>query len=269
MTSNSKEKVRSKYARLAEQAKVGKASCGESTCDGSSEVVTTVLYTEDQLADVPAEAVYASLGSGNPVEFANLQRGETVLDLGSGGGLDVILAARKVGPHGRVFGLDMTEEMLDLAKDNQTRTDIENAEFIKGDLENVPLADESVDVIISNCVINLCENKGKALSEAYRVLRAGGRLAVSDVVTDEDISEPYRTEMLNWIGCINGALTEDEYRSILKSLGFTGITVEETKTYDPVDAEEFLQSRGLCEGDITFGASDGRVFNALIKAFKP
>lgn len=213
--------------------------------------------------------VNASLGSANPVEFANLQRGETVLDLGSGGGLDVILAARKVGPFGKVFGLDMTEEMLDLAKDNQTRTEIENAEFIKGDLENVPLADESVDVIISNCVINLCENKGKALFEAYRVLRPGGRLAVSDIVTDEELSDPYRTEMLNWIGCVNGALTEDEYRSILKSLGFTGITVEETKTYDPADAEEFLQSRGLSEGDIAFGASDGRVFSALIKAFKP
>jgi Methylase involved in ubiquinone/menaquinone biosynthesis len=248
MASNSKGQVRSK---------------------SREKVVTTVLYTDDQVADVPAEAVNASLGSGNPVEFANLQRGETVLDLGSGGGLDVILAAGKIGPLGKVYGLDMTEEMLDLAKNNQTRTEIENAEFIKGDLENVPLADQSVDVIISNCVINLCENKGKALSEAYRVLRCGGRLAVSDVVTDRDISEPYRTEMLNWVGCINGALTEDEYRSILKSLGFTGITVEETKTYDPVDAEEFLQSRGLSEGDITFGASDGRVFSALIKAFKP
>jgi len=268
MASNSKEKVRSKYARLAEEAKADPTSCGESTCEASGGV-TTVLYSEEQLAGIPAEAVNASLGSGNPVEWANLQRGETVLDLGSGGGLDVILAARIVGPRGKVYGLDMTEEMLDLAKDNQNRTDIENAEFIKGDLENIPLADESVDVIISNCVINLCENKGKALSEAFRVLRPGGRLAVSDVVTDEGLQEPYRVEMLNWIGCMNGALTEDEYRSILKSLGFNGITVDEFKTYDPADAKEFLESRGLSEGDITFGASDGRVFSALIKAFKP
>lgn len=242
---DSKDDVKSKYAAMAKLAKTEKVSCSAFDEDFAAQVKD--LYSPECLARIPNVAINGSLGSGNPVERANLQTGEIVLDLGSGAGLDALIAARHVGPAGKVIGLDLTEEMVDLARDSQKSCELANAEFIKGDIENIPLSDDCVDVIVSNCVINLCENKGKALSEAFRVLRSDGRMVISDIITENGLPEPFRTEMLNWIGCIRGALTRAEYEMLLRSLGFIEIEIEPIRYYNAERAATFLESKGIQE----------------------
>src|SRR6478736_300473 len=232
------EAVREKYSQAAVRA---------GTCCGArpSDPITSNLYDASQTGQLPQEAVLASLGCGNPPALAELKAGETVLDLGSGGGIDVLLSARRVGPTGKAYGLDMTDEMLVLANDNKRKSGIENVEFLRGEIENIPLPDNSVDVIISNCVINLSADKSKVLREAFRVLRPGGRFAVSDVVTRGEILPEIRQSVLAWVGCIAGALEENEYRSKLAAAGFEQIDIEPTRIYRVADAREFLAGQGI------------------------
>jgi arsenite methyltransferase len=217
---------------------------------------------------VPEKALQASLGCGNPTALANLNAGEVVLDLGSGGGIDVLLSARRVGPTGRAYGLDMTDEMLALANENKRKAGAENVEFLRGEIEHIPLPDDSVDVIISNCVINLSSDKDSVLREAFRVLKPGGRFAVSDVVTRGEISREIRQSMLLWVGCVAGALEEADYRGKLGAAGFEEIEIEPTRIYRAEDAREFLSEKGL---DVESLASqvDGKVFSAFVRAVKP
>ncbi len=254
MTDSLKETVREKYGQAATRASEGaKASCcgPVSSCCGASadtavyDPITSNLYDEGQTAGVPAEALLASLGCGNPTALAQLSEGETVLDLGSGGGIDVLLSARRVGPTGKAFGLDMTDEMLALANENKVRAGATNVEFLKGDIENIPLPDNSVDVIISNCVINLSGDKARVLREAHRVLKPGGRFAVSDVVVRGDVPEPIRRNMELWIGCVAGALEEKEFERLLAEAGFENIDIEPTRVYSGDDAVSFLAGAGL------------------------
>ena len=230
-----KETVRRKYGEAARQVAEGsKGSCCSTTCCGGNpeDVITSNLYSRSETATLPEQAVLASLGCGNPTALAELRPGEVVLDLGSGGGIDVLLSARRVGPSGKAYGLDMTDEMLALARENQRKAGVENVEFLKGEIEAVPLPDSSVDVIISNCVINLSADKPQALREAFRVLRPGGRFAVSDVVVRGQVPEELRRSMELWVGCVAGALSEDDYRSLLASVGFEQIELEPTRVYE-------------------------------------
>jgi SAM-dependent methyltransferase len=226
------------------------------------------LYDPSQVGEIPAEALQASLGCGNPTALAKLKPGETVLDLGSGGGIDVLLSARRVGPTGKAYGLDMTDEMLALANLNKRKAGVENVEFLKGEIESIPLPDNSVDVIISNCVINLSADKDKVLREAFRVLRPGGRFAVSDVVTRGEILPEIRRSVLAWVGCMAGALDENEYRSKLAAAGFEQIEIEPTRIYRAEDAREFLSAQGL-DVDAIAPQVDGKFLSAFIRAVKP
>jgi SAM-dependent methyltransferase len=230
--------------------------------------ITSNLYDASQASEVPAEAMQASLGCGNPTALAELHEGETVLDLGSGGGIDVFLSARRVGPTGKAYGLDMTDEMLDLARENQRKAGVTNVEFLKGDMEEIPLPDASVDVVISNCVINLAADKARVLTEAFRVLRPGGRLAVSDIVVRGEVPQEIRRNVELWMGCVAGALEESDYRAKLAAAGFTEIEIEPTRIYTAEDARDFLISAGIPYE--RFAAEvDGKFLSAFVRARKP
>lgn len=269
-TTDIKEVVKEKYGQAAIRVKTGGNSCcGAVPASGlSCDPITSNLYNASQGKEVPEEAMLASLGCGNPTALAELRPGEIVLDLGSGGGIDVLLSARRVGPIGKAYGLDMTDEMLALANENKRKAGAENVEFLKGEIENIPLPDNSVDVIISNCVINLSADKDRVLCEAFRVLKPGGRLAVSDVVTRGAIPNEIREQILLWVGCIAGALEETEYRSKLTAAGFGQVEVEPTRVYKVDDAREFLSSAGI---DVEGIASqvDERFMSAFVRAVKP
>jgi SAM-dependent methyltransferase len=230
--------------------------------------ITSNLYDEAQKSGLPEEAVLASLGCGNPTALAALQPGEVVLDLGSGGGIDVLLSAKRVGPTGKAFGLDMTDEMLNLARENQKKSGIENVEFLKGEIESIPLPDNTVDVIISNCVINLSADKDKVLREAFRVLKPGGRFAVSDVVTRGEVPAEVRQHMLLWVGCIAGALEDSDYAAKLRSAGFEGVDIEPTRVYNIEDARTFLSGQGL-DVDALAPQVEGKFMSAFVRATKP
>lgn len=264
------EVVKEKYGQAALRVTTGGSSCcGASACCGTDvDPITSDLYDEQQKSGLPAEAILASLGCGNPTALAELKAGETVLDLGSGGGIDVLLSARRVGPGGRVFGLDMTDEMLALARENQAKSGIENVQFLKGEIENIPLPDNTVDVIISNCVINLSADKDKVLKEAFRVLKPGGRFAVSDVVTNGEMPAEIREKVLLWVGCIAGALEESDYRAKLTAAGFTNVGIEPTRIYRASDARTFLSGQGI-DVDAIAPQVDGKFFSAFIRATKP
>ncbi len=264
-----KESVKEKYAEAARRvATGGKACCGGAAETGQDDPITSNLYSENETAGLPEEAVTASLGCGNPSALAQLHPGETVLDLGSGGGIDVLLSARRVGPTGKAYGLDMTDEMLALARENQRKSGVENVEFLKGAIENIPLPDNSVDVIISNCVINLSADKDRVLAEAFRVLRLGGRLAVSDVVVRGETPVEIRRSIELWIGCVAGALEENEYRSKLTRAGFEGVEVEPTRIYRVEEAREFLSQAGI-DVDAVASLLDGKFMSAFVRARKP
>src|SRR6266568_4138773 len=269
-----KASVKEKYGqvalRVAESA-TASACCGSSACCGATteawDPITSDLYDEKQKAGIPVEAVLASLGCGNPTALATLNEGETVLDLGSGGGIDVLLSAKRVGATGKAYGLDMTDEMLALANENKRRAGADNVEFLKGEIEHIPLPDNSVDVIISNCVINLSADKDRVLHEAFRVLKPGGRLAVSDVVTRGEINPQIRQNVLLWVGCVAGALEENEYRDKLLSAGFEQVEIEPTRVYRVEDAREFLSEKGL-DIDALASQVDGKFMSAFVRATK-
>jgi arsenite methyltransferase len=265
-----KEVVKEKYGQAALRVKTGGSSCCGASAGGIGQCdpITSNLYEASQTNAVPEDAVLASLGCGNPTALAELKPGETVLDLGSGGGIDVLLSAKRVGPTGKAYGLDMTDEMLALANENKRKAGADNVEFLKGEIENIPLPDNSVDVIISNCVINLSANKDRVLREAFRVLRPGGRFAVSDVVTRGAIPDEIRQKVLLWVGCIAGALEETEYRSKLKTAGFEQIEVEPTRVYRVDDAREFLSSAGV-NIDAIASQVDEKFMSAFVRAVKP
>jgi SAM-dependent methyltransferase len=264
-----KEVVKQKYGEAALRVKSGGSSCcGATASRGCCDPITTNLYDAAQAGQIPEEALLASLGCGNPTALAKLNVGETVLDLGSGGGIDVLLSARRVGPTGKAYGLDMTDEMLALANENKRRAGIDNVEFLKGEIESIPLPDNSVDVIISNCVINLSADKDAVLREAFRVLKPGGRFAVSDVVTRGEILPEIRHSLLAWVGCIAGALEENDYRSKLAAAGFEQIEVEPTRIYRAEDAHEFLSGQGI-DVDAIAPQVDGKFLSAFIRAVKP
>jgi arsenite methyltransferase len=267
--------IREKYGQAAQRVAQGATDascCGSSACCGSTteawDPITANLYEEGQKAGVPAEALLASLGCGNPTALAQLHEGETVLDLGSGGGIDVLLSAKRVGPTGKVFGLDMTDEMLALANENKRKSGADNVEFLRGEIERIPLPDNSVDVIISNCVINLSADKAQVLREAFRVLKPGGRFAVSDIVVRGETPEPVRRNMELWIGCVAGALEEMEYRDLLSDAGFRRVDIEPTRVYEAKDAEAFLIGSGL-EKEAFASQIDGKFMSAFIRATKP
>jgi SAM-dependent methyltransferase len=269
-TNDLKQIVRGKYGAAAARVTAGQAGCCGSAPAATSccDPITSNLYDAGQAGEVPDTALKASLGCGNPTALAELKAGETVLDLGSGGGIDVILSARRVGPAGKAYGLDMTDEMLALAEENRRRSGLANVEFLKGDIENIPLPDGAVDVVISNCVINLAADKDRVLREAFRVLRPGGRLAVSDVVVRGEVPAAIRRSMELWVGCIAGALSEDDYRSKLAKAGFDAIDVEVTRVYGVDDARTFLAAEGL-DVDAVAGEVDGKFVSAFIRAVKP
>jgi arsenite methyltransferase len=265
-----REAVKSKYGEAARRVRAGEGTgCGCGTglspwCDP----ITSNLYEGGETTGLPAGAVAASLGCGNPTALAKLRAGEHVLDLGSGGGIDVLLSAKRVGPTGKAYGLDMTDDMLALARENQRKAGIENVEFLKGEIESIPLPENSVDVVISNCVINLSSDKDQVLREAFRVLRPGGRFAVSDVVVRGIVPDEIRRSIELWVGCTVGALEETEYREKLAAAGFTEIEIEATRVYKMEDAREFLQAAGLDAGSIA-PAVDGKFASAFIRASKP
>jgi arsenite methyltransferase len=262
--------VKEKYAQAARQARSGSASCcgagsALSTC---CDPITSNLYSAEQAGEVPQAAMLASLGCGNPTALAELHPGETVLDLGSGGGIDVLLSARRVGPTGKAYGLDMTDEMLALARENQKKAGVANAEFLKGEIESIPLPDASVDVIISNCVINLSADKDRVFREAFRVLKPGGRFAVSDVVVTGEVPAAIRKNVELWIGCIAGALRDTEYRDKLAAAGFERIDIEPTRVYDVEDARQFLSGQGI-DADAVAAQVEGKFMSAFVRAIKP
>ena len=263
-----KDVVQQKYGQAALRARAGQKSdcgCNTSCCT----TITSDLYDENQAAAIPAEAMLASLGCGNPTALAELKPGEIVLDLGSGGGIDVLLSAKRVGPTGKAYGLDMTDEMLALARENQQRAGLTNVEFLKGEIEHIPLPDNSVDVIISNCVINLSADKDRAIAEAFRVLKPGGRFAVSDVVVRGDsVPAEVRRSMELWVGCIAGALEESRYRETLTRAGFESIEVEPTRIYGSDDVRQFLDEAGLSD-EAALAQIDGRFMSAFVRAQKP
>ena len=281
-----RETVRARYAEQALRVtNASGACCAPSCCGGEGAVdpITSDLYTQDEATAVPFQALQASLGCGNPTALAELQPGETVLDLGSGGGIDVLLSAKRVGPTGFAYGLDMTDEMLALAEQNKVAAGAENVQFLKGQIEAIPLPDQAVDVIISNCVINLAADKGQVLREAFRVLRPGGRVAVSDVVAQGELPDDLRRDMGAWAGCVAGALEEQEYRQLLTDAGFTAIDVEVTRVYDPQDLAESIGGGESCCGgpaadtaeawDLSaygrFAAGGGQLVSAFVRAQKP
>ena len=268
-TTDIKEVVKQKYGEAALRGKPGGSSCcGATASTGCCDPITTNLYDASQAGQIPEEALLASLGCGNPTALAQLNPGDVVLDLGSGGGIDVLLSARRVGPTGKAYGLDMTDEMLTLANDNKRKAGIENVEFLKGEIESIPLPESSVDVIISNCVINLSADKDKVLREAFRVLKPGGRLAVSDVVTRGEMLPEIRQSVLAWVGCIAGALEQNDYRSKLAAAGFTQIEIEPTRIYRAEDAREFLAGQGI-DVDAIAPQVDEKFMSAFIRALKP
>jgi len=270
-TSDIKEVVKEKYGQAALRAKAGGSSCcGASPArdTGCCDPITSNLYDAVQAGQIPEEAMLASLGCGNPTALAKLNPGETVLDLGSGGGIDVLLSARRVGPTGKAYGLDMTDEMLALARENKRKAGLENVEFLKGEIESIPLPDNSVDVIISNCVINLSADKDRVLREALRVLKPGGRFAVSDVVTRGSIPDEIRQSVLLWVGCVAGALGEDEYRAKLTTAGFETVEIEPTRVYRVEDAREFLAGQNI-DVDAIAPLVDGKFLSAFVRAVKP
>jgi SAM-dependent methyltransferase len=266
---NIQEVVKQKYGEAAKHAAAGGvASC----CGGGGQLsccdpITRDLYDSTQIAGLPEKAVAASLGCGNPTALAELQAGETVLDLGSGGGIDVLLSAKRVGPTGKAYGLDMTDEMLTLARENQAKAGVTNVEFLKGAIENIPLPDNSVDVIISNCVINLSGDKDRVLREAFRVLKPGGRFAISDVVVRGEVPAEIRKSMELWVGCIAGALEEYEYRDKLFSAGFSSIEIEPTRVYKSEEASDFLAAAGL-DPEKVAPVIDGKFMSAFVRAVK-
>jgi len=268
---NIKDAVKEKYGEAALRATSGGSSCCGATAATTScgcDPITSNLYDAAQAGEIPAEAMLASLGCGNPTALAKLNAGETVLDLGSGGGIDVLLSARHVGLTGKAYGLDMTDEMLALANENKKKAGIDNVEFLKGEIEHIPLPDNSVDVVISNCVINLSSDKDAALREAFRVLKPGGRFAVSDVVTRGEMLPEIRKSVLLWVGCIAGALEENDYLSKLKDAGFSEADIEPTRIYRVQDAREFLSGQGF-DVDAIAPQVDGKFFSAFIRARKP
>ena len=269
-TNDLKDVVREKYGQAASLVQKGRTSC----CGTASSVancrdpITSNLYDDAQAGEVPEDALKASLGCGNPTALAELKPGEIVLDLGSGGGIDVILSARRVGPTGKAYGLDMTDEMLALAQENKRKSGLTNVEFLRGEIESIPLPGDSVDVIISNCVINLSGDKDRVLKEAFRVLKPGGRFAVSDVVVRGDVPEAIRKSMELWVGCIAGALSETDYRAKLAAAGFGGIEMEVTRVYGVDEAAAFLAGQGF-DVDAAAKEVDGRIVSAFIRATKP
>jgi len=268
---NIREIVKDKYGEAALRAATGGSSCCGATAASSScgcDPITSNLYDAAESGEIPAEAMQASLGCGNPTALAKLNAGETVLDLGSGGGIDVLLSARRVGPTGKAYGLDMTDEMLALANENKKKAGVENVEFLKGEIEHIPLPDNSVDVVISNCVINLSSDKDAVLREAFRVLKPGGRFAVSDVVTRGEMLPEIRKNVLMWVGCIAGALEENDYLGKLQDAGFAAAEIEPTRIYKVEDAREFLSGQGL-DVDAIAPQVDGKFFSAFIRATKP
>jgi arsenite methyltransferase len=244
--------VQKKYGEIAKAVTTGGGSCCGPSCCSTEDPITGNLYGRDQTSQLPKEALDASLGCGNPTALINLKEGQVVLDLGSGGGIDVFLSAQRVGASGKVYGLDMTDEMLELARENQRKAGVENVEFLKGDIQSIPLPDRSVDVVISNCVINLAPDKRKVLDEAFRVLKPGGRFAVSDIVVRGPVSADLRRDMELWVGCIAGALEETDYRNKLTSAGFTDVDIETWRAYEGLAAE-----------------AEGKFASAFIRAIKP
>jgi arsenite methyltransferase len=266
---NIQEVVKQKYGQAAKQVtEGGTASCGGGADLSCCDPITKNLYDEAEKSGLPADAVAASLGCGNPSALAKLQPGEVVLDLGSGGGIDVLLSAKRVGPTGKAYGLDMTDEMLALARANQKKAGVENVEFLKGAIENIPLPENTVDVIISNCVINLSGDKDRVLGEAFRVLKPGGRFAISDVVVRGEVPAEIRRSMELWVGCIAGALEENEYRDKLARAGFESIEVETTRVYKAEEARDFLAAAGL-DPDTVGPQIDGKFISAFVRAVKP
>ena len=265
-----KEVVKEKYGQAALRVNAGGSSCcgASAALDGCCDPITSNLYDASQTGELPEEAVLASLGCGNPTALARLNAGEIVLDLGSGGGIDVLLSARRVGPSGKAYGLDMTDEMLTLARENQRKAGVDNVEFLKGEIEHIPLPDNSVDVIISNCVINLSADKDRVLQEAFRVLKPGGRFAVSDVVTRGEVPAGVRENMLLWVGCIAGALQDYQYVAKLAKAGFDGIDIEPTRIYNIEDARTFLSGQGV-DVDAIAPLVEGKFMGAFIRATKP
>ena len=263
-----KQIVKDKYGKAALKVAGGDSSCCGSASGREADPITSNLYTASETACLPSEAVAGSLGCGNPTALAELKAGETVLDLGSGGGIDVLLSAKRVGPTGRAYGLDMTDEMLALARENQRKAGVENVEFLKGEIEAIPLPDNSVDVIISNCVINLSADKDRVLAEAHRVLKPGGRVAVSDVVVRGEVPAAIRRSVELWIGCVAGALEEQEYRDKLAKAGFEAIDVEPTRVYRMEDAREFLDKSSIDAAAIA-PQVDGKFMSAFVRARKP
>jgi len=262
-----KEIVKEKYGQAALRGTSG-SCCGAADASGATcDPITSNLYDAAQKQQVPGEALQASLGCGNPTALAKLNPGEIVLDLGSGGGIDVLLSAKRVGPTGKAYGLDMTDEMLALANENKRKAGAENVEFLRGEIENIPLPDNSVDVIISNCVINLSADKDRVLREAFRVLKPGGRFAVSDVVTRGEVDAQIRQNMLLWVGCVAGALEENEYRDKLVAAGFEQVEIEPTRVYRLADAREFLSEKGL-DVDALAPQVEGKFMSAFVRATK-
>lgn len=269
--SSVKEIVKEKYGQAALRVKSGAGnSCcgGAAALDSCCDPITSNLYDSGQEGEVPDTALKASLGCGNPTALAELRDGETVLDLGSGGGIDVLLSARRVGPGGKAYGLDMTEEMLALAEENKRKSGLANAEFLEGEIEDIPLPDNSVDVVISNCVINLSGDKDRVLREAFRVLKPGGRFAVSDVVVRGDVPDEIRKSMELWVGCVAGALSDYDYAAKLAKAGFQRIDIEPTRVYGLEDARAFLSGQGL-DVDALAKEVEGRFISAFIRASKP
>jgi SAM-dependent methyltransferase len=270
MTETIKEVVKSKYGEAARRVAAGESNscCGAAACGTDVDPITRDLYHASQTGVLPDQAVKASLGCGNPTALAQLNPGESVLDLGSGGGIDVLLSARRVGPTGKAYGIDMTDEMLALARENQKQSGLQNVEFLKGEIENIPLPDNSVDVIISNCVINLSGDKDRVLHEAFRVLKPGGRFAVSDVVVRGEVPEEIRRSMLLWVGCVAGALSDAEYMAKLRAAGFQQIELEPTRVYSMEDARAVLGGHGM-DVDAIAPQVEGKFISAFVRAVKP
>lgn len=265
-----KDVVQTKYGEAARRVAAGQSNscCGAAACGTDIDPITRDLYDNSQTSILPESSVRASLGCGNPTALAQLKPGEIVLDLGSGGGIDVLLSARRVGPAGKAYGLDMTDDMLALARENQKKSGIDNVEFLKGEIESIPLPDNSVDVIISNCVINLSADKARVLREAFRVLKPGGRLAVSDVVVRGEVPEEIRRSLLLWVGCIAGALSEEDYVSQLAAAGFTSTEIEPTRVYSVEDARTVLSGQGI-DVDAIAPQVEGKFMSAFVRAVKP
>jgi len=268
-TTDIKQVVKEKYGEAALRvSKGGSGCCGATPASDCCDPITSNLYDVSQIQQIPEQALLASLGCGNPTALAQLSPGEVVLDLGSGGGIDVLLSARRVGPTGKAYGLDMTDEMLALANENKRKSGMENVEFLRGEIENIPLPENSVDVIISNCVINLSADKDKVLREAFRVLKPGGRFAVSDVVTRGEINPQIRKSILLWVGCVAGALDESEYSAKLATAGFEQIDIEPTRIHKTEEARAILSAEGI-DVDAIAAEVDGKLVSAFIRAVKP